>query len=1139
MKRRYVFGIVLLLAMFLVLCVAAVAEADGAATEFSAGKAFTVEGRTIRTTAIDNDLTIQFGNGTVQTVQANIPLKDMYCILKDEIVLVQELNSNWYNGTGTELTINNKCKVTAGTLNPESRVVLLETDGKMHAFSAGTGTGNDKLVIGETLDLRDCIKTAHLGIGVDEEWRIDLTSEIRIDIPRMGYVSFTGSYLKTRIKGDFSFPKTKIEDYTCEFHSDKISVCLTDSQPLSREFTIVKIRKGLAYGLYLDFSPTLSIEKTGKGQVDFTFTGREGFYTDLYIVPSIPPVFYPTGADWKHTKPTFQVTSVDVEGEFYAGPSWGMQLGWGKDLQIGPTMKWGKVFRAELSKSHFSPSSPDIWHACEPYKCVEGTSFFREGPFAVTASVAGYGFTILPLIAAKDHPPDLAFFKSLTFRDWGFTLCPHKAYRLLVYAERKGGGMPPERVRVDYSVIPEHYEEAASGYTKGYEAAQIFVPEGRYTVTGTAVSPADPSRKVTVKQEIDKHKRQEVMVLDFDLPLATLTFDANIGEPVRYMPDPRTKTVDPFFSPKVYITSYAPEVVSGRVSFLGWNTAADGSGTMYAPGSTVTVEKDMTLYAQWSFAQDSWYIVYNANGGEKAPLGQVIPKGQAAVLTDEIAWWDSDIYFLGWSTEPDAIDPEYKPGDTVPYQQDVSFLMLYAVWKFPPTKPPVEIRYDANGVAGAEVPEKTWVMPYTWIELGDALPPFGGKDRFLGWNTDPNARVPAYKAGEFAQFGEDTVLYAVWMNWDDKVTLDFKDSLTGPVSGLPEAISFIPSMSPIVEIPDDIPQKAGMAFTGWNTAADGSGEGYAPGGTIVVSEDTTLYAQWTPLGDYWYIIYNAAGGADAPLTQIIRKGQDAVLSAEVPFHIDWTFRGWSRDREAEQPEFDPGDTLPFSESEPFVVLYAVWEKHDNRLEVTFDTNGGKAGTQPGKMTVQMMVWTRLPGKMPSWDPQHDFLGWDTDPEATEPLYKAGGMALFMNNTVLYAIWYPHYRIIQGAGSTWVKDSKKDHRFAADGNIAYFTEFRFDGKALDSSEYKATSGSTIIDVSAAAMQKLSVGKHTVEVVYQDGSASAEFTVSKKTPKTGDAAELLLWNGLVLLGIAGLVFVMRQYHSEKRKKKALTR
>lgn len=38
--------------------------------------------------------------------------------------------------------------------------------------------------------------------------------------------------------------------------------------------------------------------------------------------------------------------------------------------------------------------------------------------------------------------------------------------------------------------------------------------------------------------------------------------------------------------------------------------------------------------------------------------------------------------------------------------------------------------------------------------------------------------------------------------------------------------------------------RTGYLFNGWNTKADGLGEGYGDGGTINVSENTTLYAQW-------------------------------------------------------------------------------------------------------------------------------------------------------------------------------------------------------------------------------------------------------------------------------------------------------
>ena len=38
--------------------------------------------------------------------------------------------------------------------------------------------------------------------------------------------------------------------------------------------------------------------------------------------------------------------------------------------------------------------------------------------------------------------------------------------------------------------------------------------------------------------------------------------------------------------------------------------------------------------------------------------------------------------------------------------------------------------------------------------------------------------------------------------------------------------------------------KAGHAFTGWNTAADGSGSAYEDGADVTLLDDLTLYAQW-------------------------------------------------------------------------------------------------------------------------------------------------------------------------------------------------------------------------------------------------------------------------------------------------------
>jgi uncharacterized repeat protein (TIGR02543 family) len=42
--------------------------------------------------------------------------------------------------------------------------------------------------------------------------------------------------------------------------------------------------------------------------------------------------------------------------------------------------------------------------------------------------------------------------------------------------------------------------------------------------------------------------------------------------------------------------------------------------------------------------------------------------------------------------------------------------------------------------------------------------------------------------------------------------------------------------------------KSGFTFAGWNTTENGSGTSYSQGSTITINANTTLYAQWTPVG---------------------------------------------------------------------------------------------------------------------------------------------------------------------------------------------------------------------------------------------------------------------------------------------------
>ena len=72
---------------------------------------------------------------------------------------------------------------------------------------------------------------------------------------------------------------------------------------------------------------------------------------------------------------------------------------------------------------------------------------------------------------------------------------------------------------------------------------------------------------------------------------ATITFNANGG----------SGTVPSAISTYVGVTNTIPSSSLTRTgyTFRGWNTASDGSGTVYATGSDITPTGDVTLYAQW------------------------------------------------------------------------------------------------------------------------------------------------------------------------------------------------------------------------------------------------------------------------------------------------------------------------------------------------------------------------------------------------------------------------------------------------------------------------------------------------------------------------------------------------------------
>ena len=86
-----------------------------------------------------------------------------------------------------------------------------------------------------------------------------------------------------------------------------------------------------------------------------------------------------------------------------------------------------------------------------------------------------------------------------------------------------------------------------------------------------------------------------------------------------------------------------------------------------------------------------------------------------------------------------------------------------------------------------------------------------------------------------------------------------------------------------------------------------------------------------------------------------------------------------------------------------------------------------------------------------------------------------------------------YKFIEGANSSWTKNSGQNLIFKANGEFSRFTGVKVDGALIGNDKYSAVSGSTVVTLKKDYLETLSVGKHTLTVVYTDGECTTEFQV----------------------------------------------
>ncbi|MCK5268826.1 MAG: InlB B-repeat-containing protein, partial [Spirochaetes bacterium] len=285
----------------------------------------------------------------------------------------------------------------------------------------------------------------------------------------------------------------------------------------------------------------------------------------------------------------------------------------------------------------------------------------------------------------------------------------------------------------------------------------------------------------------------------------------------------------------------------------------------------------------------AYTITYDANGADAgiAPLdsNSYFAGQTATVLNNTGNLVKTGYNFNGWNTAADGT------GDTCIAGQTLSIgstnVVLYAIWAIDI----YIVTYEGNGSDAGTVPLDTnsYIEGQTVTVLDNTGSLLKTGYTFSGWNTIADGSGESYTAGETFPMGlSNVVMYAMWTNNIYTVTYDGNGSTGGTVPT--DSAAYIQGQTVTVLDNTGSLLKTGYTFTGWNTAADGSGDTYISSQTFSMAlSNVTLYAKWDVLiNRQWYSITSSADG-----TKLAALGFEQIYTS-TDSGATWTARDSSR-----------------------------------------------------------------------------------------------------------------------------------------------------------------------------------------------------------------------------------------------------
>ncbi|MFI3208298.1 MAG: InlB B-repeat-containing protein [Eubacteriales bacterium] len=291
-------------------------------------------------------------------------------------------------------------------------------------------------------------------------------------------------------------------------------------------------------------------------------------------------------------------------------------------------------------------------------------------------------------------------------------------------------------------------------------------------------------------------------------------------------------------------------------TFKSWNTNASGTGTTYNPGSTLSANQALTLYAIWEKNITYYTLDLNASINSGSTVGSFSGYGTA------------DVYLNGTKVANDVSDY---------YNSSIAEGTTYLINDIK-----VSTGYSNSGsssYSGSMTKNTSVVLGfkkinYYILDLNASINSGSTVGSFSGYGTvdvylngtkvandvsdyynisvvegttylinDIKVSTGYSNSGSSSYSGSMTKNTSVVLGFKNiTYTISYQSNTSDSVSNMPGSQTKIHGSSLVLS--SSKPTRSGYTFLEWNTDASGNGTAYNPEGTLSANQTLTLYAIW-------------------------------------------------------------------------------------------------------------------------------------------------------------------------------------------------------------------------------------------------------------------------------------------------------